>query len=85
MIPLSKKHILKYNFLIFFTCTYQYSFIDKEYILISRRHQLHLTSATTQCPNDIPDAHNQKEEENYRKEKSRYSDLFLVVVVQTPP
>jgi hypothetical protein len=30
------------------------------------------------------DAHNQKKK-NYKKEKSRYNDLFLVAAVQTPP
>jgi hypothetical protein len=36
---------------------------DKERILISRRYQLHLASAITQCPIDNTDAHIQKEEE----------------------
>jgi hypothetical protein len=35
-------------------------FFAKEHILISRRYQLHLASATTQCPSDT-DAHRKKE------------------------
>jgi hypothetical protein len=62
------------------------SFFDKEYILISKRYQLHPASATTQHPNDITDAHSQKKKKNNREEKSRYGDKFLVEAVQiTPP
>jgi hypothetical protein len=43
---------------------------DKEYILILKRYQLHLASATTQRPSGITDAHSKKIEKNYRK-KSR--------------
>jgi hypothetical protein len=42
-------------------------FFDKEYILISRRYQLHPTSATTQYSNSITDAHNQKMKEELQK------------------
>jgi hypothetical protein len=38
-----------------------------------------------QCPNGIADAHIQKQEKNYRKENSRYSELFFVAAVQPPP
>jgi hypothetical protein len=60
-------------------------FFDKDNILILRRYQLHPTSATTQCPNDIRDAHKQKDMKKYRNKRSRYSALFLIAVVQTPP
>jgi hypothetical protein len=43
------------------------SFLDKEYILISRKYQLHPASATMQCPNGITDAHNQKTKEELQK------------------
>jgi hypothetical protein len=43
------------------------AFLDKEYILISSRYQLHSTSATTQCPSNNTDAHSQKKKKNYRK------------------
>jgi hypothetical protein len=61
-------------------------FLDKEYILISRRYQLHPASATTHCPSDITDAHSPKhKEELQKKEKSRYSNLFLETTALTPP
>jgi hypothetical protein len=45
-------------------------FLDKEYILISRRYQLHPASATTQCPSGNTDAHSQlKQNKKYEKEK----------------
>jgi hypothetical protein len=44
-------------------------FLDKEYILISKRYQIHLISATTQCPNGETDAHSQLEEEIHKKRK----------------
>jgi hypothetical protein len=44
-------------------------FLDKEYILILRRYQLHLASATTHCSNDNTDSHSQKKKKNYRKRK----------------
>jgi hypothetical protein len=47
-------------------------FFDKEYILISRRYQLHPVSATISYPNGINDAHSQTREKNYKKERSRY-------------
>jgi hypothetical protein len=53
--------------------------------LISRRYKLHPTSATKQCPNDIKDAHKQKDMKKYIKEISSYSALFLIAAVQTPP
>jgi hypothetical protein len=43
-------------------------FFDKKYILISTEYQLHSVSATTQCPIDNTDAHNQKKEEELQKE-----------------
>jgi hypothetical protein len=58
-------------------------FFDKEYILISRRYQIHSASATTLCPSGNMDTHNQKKK-NYRKEKTRYSDKFLVTAALTP-
>jgi hypothetical protein len=61
-------------------------FLDKEYILISSRYQLHPASATTQCPSGNTDAHSQKkEEELQKKKKPRYSDKFLVAATLTPP
>jgi hypothetical protein len=33
---------------------------NKEHILISRRYNLHLAYATTQCPSDNTDAQNKK-------------------------
>jgi hypothetical protein len=41
-------------------------FFEKEHILILRRYQLHLASATTLCPDGIKDAHSKKEK-NYKK------------------
>jgi hypothetical protein len=35
------------------------TFFDKEYILISRRYQIHIASATTQCPSGNTDVHSQ--------------------------
>jgi hypothetical protein len=62
------------------------AFFDKEYILILQRYQLHLASATTQCPNGIMYAHSPKTKERRKKKaKSRYSDLFLVAAAQPPP
>jgi hypothetical protein len=58
---------------------------DQEHILISRRYQLHSAFATTHCPSGIIDAHNPKKRRITIKEKSRYSDLFLLAVVLTPP
>jgi hypothetical protein len=50
-------------------------FLDKKYILISRRYQIHPASATTQCPNGKTDAHSQlKQKKKYKKEKSCFSD-----------
>jgi hypothetical protein len=60
------------------------SFFDKEYILISRRYQLHSASpimATMQCPSDIRDAYSYKKK--CKKEKSCYSDQFLIAGVQS--
>jgi hypothetical protein len=42
--------------------------------------KIHPTSATTRS-NENTDTHNQKK--NYRKEKSRYSDLLLVTADKT--
>jgi hypothetical protein len=42
---------------------FKFFFLDKEYILISSRYQLHPASATTQCPSGNTDAHSQKKEE----------------------
>jgi hypothetical protein len=42
-------------------------FLDKKYILISQRYQLHPVFATTQYPNGIMDAHNQKTQEELKK------------------
>jgi hypothetical protein len=45
-------------------------FLDKEYILISKRYQLHPASATTQYPSGNTDAHSQlKQKKKYEKEK----------------
>jgi hypothetical protein len=45
-------------------------FLDKEYILISRRYQLHPASATTQCPSGNTDAHSQlKQKKKFEIEK----------------
>jgi hypothetical protein len=62
-------------------------FLDKEYALISRRYQLHPASATTQCPSGHTDARSQKKKKkNYEKEKSRFSEQFLVAAAElTPP
>jgi hypothetical protein len=62
-------------------------FLDKEYALISRRYQLHPASATTQYPSGHTDAHSQKKKKkNYEKEKSRFSEQFLVAAAElTPP
>jgi hypothetical protein len=49
-------------------------FFDKEDILVSRRYQLHPASAITSCPNGIKDAHSQKREKNYKKERFRYRE-----------
>jgi hypothetical protein len=49
---------------------YPYPFFDKEHMLISRRYQLHPTYATTQCPSDNMDAHNQKRRIRITKKKS---------------
>jgi hypothetical protein len=45
------------------------SFFDKAYILISRRYQLHLASATTQCPNGNKDTQSLKKKKNYKNRK----------------
>jgi hypothetical protein len=69
-------------------CKYPYklSFFDKEYTLISSRYQLHLASATTQYPSGNTDAHNPNKKKIYsKKEKSSYSDKFLVAATLTPP
>jgi hypothetical protein len=59
------------------------TFLDKEYILISSRYQLHPASTTTQCPSGNTDAHSQKKfTEN---KKPRYSEKFLVAATLTPP
>jgi hypothetical protein len=50
-------------------------FLDKEYLLILRRYQLHLASATTSCPNGIKDAHNQKKEKEITKKKSPATEI----------
>jgi hypothetical protein len=42
-------------------------FFDKEYILISRRYQLHLASARTQYPSGNVDAHNHKKGRKIQK------------------
>jgi Na+-transporting NADH:ubiquinone oxidoreductase subunit NqrC len=57
----------------------QQFFFDKEHVLISRRYQLHPTSATTSCPNGIKDAHIQKRYgvEELQKKKLRYRDRKL--------
>jgi hypothetical protein len=61
-------------------------FLDKEYILISSRYQLHLASATTQCPSGNTDAHSQKRRRRItEKKKARYSEKFLVAATLTPP
>jgi hypothetical protein len=44
-------------------------FLDKEYILISRRYQLHPASATTYCPSGTADAHSQTKKEELQKRK----------------
>jgi hypothetical protein len=54
-------------------------------ILISSRYQLHPASATTYFSSGITDAQPNKREKNYKKEKSRYSDQFLEIAIQTPP
>jgi hypothetical protein len=38
-------------------------FVDKKYMLISRRYHFHLAFATMQCSNGNTDAHNNKKEE----------------------
>jgi hypothetical protein len=43
--------------------------LDKEYILISRRYQLHPASATTQCSNDNMDAQAEKKKDELHKRK----------------
>jgi hypothetical protein len=66
-------------------CTYiivVVHFLDKEYALISRRYELHPASATTQCPSGHTDAHSQKKKKNYEKEKSRFSEQFLVAAAE---
>jgi hypothetical protein len=37
------------------------------------------------CPISLTDAHSQKIKKNYKKEKSRYSDIFLRTAVLAPP
>jgi hypothetical protein len=44
-------------------------FLDKEYILILKRYQLHSASAATQCLSGITDAHSQQKEEELQKRK----------------
>jgi hypothetical protein len=44
-------------------------FLDKEYILISRRYQLHPASATTHCSSGTADAHSQTKKEELQKRK----------------
>jgi hypothetical protein len=44
--------------------------LDKEYLLISQRYQLHPASATISCPNGIKDAHSKKKgKKKYKKRK----------------
>jgi hypothetical protein len=49
------------------------------------RYQLHSASAITHCPSGITDAHSQKIKKKYKKEKSRFSDLFPKTTTLTPP
>jgi hypothetical protein len=37
------------------------------------------------CPISLTDAQSQKRKKNYKKEKSRYSNLFLKIAVLAPP
>jgi hypothetical protein len=51
------------------------SFFYKEYVLISKKYQLHIAFATTHWPSGSIDAHNQKRIRRItKKEKSCYSD-----------
>jgi hypothetical protein len=50
-----------------------------------QRYQLQPASAIMQCPNDIMDADNQKEEEEIHERKDPYNDLFLEATVDIPP
>jgi hypothetical protein len=55
-------------------------FFDKEYILISRRYQIHSASATTSCSSG-----NTTKKRRRIKKKPRCSDKFLVIAALTPP
>jgi hypothetical protein len=55
-------------------------FFDKENILISRRYQLHTTSAIRKYPKDNTDAHNPTTK---RKKMSLYGDQNLLSATQT--
>jgi hypothetical protein len=57
-------------------------FFDKEYILISRRYQIHSASATTSCSSGNT---TKKRRRIKNKERPRYSDKFLVIAALTPP
>jgi hypothetical protein len=60
-------------------------FFDKEYILISRRYQLHSALQQHSALVTIQMHIAKKQKKNYKNEKSRFSDQFLVAVAQTPP
>jgi hypothetical protein len=51
--------LVPHIYLIINSCKVEESFLDKKYILISRRYQLHPASVTTQCPSGKKDAHSQ--------------------------